>query len=319
LLAVLIGPALPSLQEVLASKKGGSEIGLPALRGMALLMAGSGYGLWAVLFWLLAVVGAVRLWRRHSLFLARGLSALAALAVALWLLAPWGVSNPLVLNRYGLIAYPLVLCCVVSAFGLGAAAPARRLALPVAPVLAGAGLVLAALWAGPLLAASYRLSSFTQSNDYVGFHEPLPPPPPLPPALAALAEPGPLLVYPWPSRWRLNRVQAAFQREHRRSVVVSSPERPLNLEPIRFRNLSTASPQAFLASRARFLVVFRNVVAEDRLLAPPAPATIFKPGQERRYRKQAQQMAQRLRADWGAPLAEDDRVLIWDLDRQRSP
>ncbi len=321
----LIGPALGSLIEVLASKEGGSRIDGRALLGVWYLQAGTASALLSVLFWGLALVGLVRLFARQKLFAARGLVAVVAQVAVVWALSPKGVAHPLVLNRYWLVGYPIVLCWWVCAFPFGAGDQAGRdnSSGPIGPLsrgvtLAAVAMVLLLLVRGPLLSRSYATSSFTQSNDYVAFYQPAIEPIELPSSLADLPEPGPLLVFPWPSRWRLNRGLAVQQQSLGRSLVVASPERPLSRPPLHFRNLSAADPRAFLASRGRYLAVYLDFAAEERRPVHPEGRSIFRPDQAERYRRQARQMVRLLKEQWGEPMAQDVRAVVWDLDAVRS-
>ncbi len=307
---LLVGPALGSLVEVLGAKRGESKITAPALLGVWYLQAGTASAVGSVLFWVLTLVGFARLFARQRLFAARSLFAVAAQCTAVWVLSPHAVSYSLVLNRYWLVAYPVLLCWWVSAFALGQ----RRRLVTVAAVAA----VVMALVSGPLVSRDYATSSFTQSNDYVAFHQPLPEPIELPVALTNLPRPGPLLVFPWSSRWRLSRSLAGYQRLLNRSIVVSSPEPALNLPALRFRNLSAAHPRDFLASRARYLVVFLDVADEEERWGGERAALALKPRLAEHYRQEGQRMARLLEEWWGSPIARDERVVVWDLETLRS-
>jgi len=320
----LVGPAASSVVEVLQVKQGGSQIGASTLLGVWYLQAGTARGVLSVVFWALALTGLARLFASQTLFAARCLCAVIAQLATVWLLSPYGVSNPLVLNRYWLVISPIVFCWWASAFPLGRGADiATTGAAPGNRVGRGAGFAVAALVflflvRGPLLSRAYATSSFTQSNDYVAFHNPkrvattiLTAQPAG--ALEALSETGPLLVFPWSSRWLLNRGLARQQQVLGRSMVVASPERPLSLPSLRLRNLSAADPASFLASRARYLAIFLDLADEERRWGGPGRHSHFRPTQVELFRGLAQAMVGRLEAEWGPPLARDERVVVWDL------
>jgi len=102
--------------------------------------------------------------------------------------------------------------------------------------------------------------------------------------------------------------------------VTASPE-PLLADPrLAFRNLVPLTPEAFLASRARWLVVHRDLGAEEE--AVPDPLWPRRMGVGRRFRETFQSEGRRLprllRRAWGKPVFADGQAVVWDLDRVRA-
>lgn len=315
-LAFLV-PARESLQTLVVAKSGRAVVSPAAALDVLQLLAGSGRPAVVLLAWTAAAAGFVRLLR-----LDRDLALLTASVVfghlaGLLILAPAGQGVALIFHRYLLVALPWVLLWM--AVALGHPWPMGRRAQPAAAVLFLALL----LGAGPLLNARLLRSSFAQHNDYVGFHA-------SPPAfrrqqiprfyrrLAWSPEAGPVVEYPWLPVWRVNRSFYLCQETHGQEVVVGSVRPLLANRQLAFRNMVPGTPEGFLASRARYLVIHRHLVMEEKRLAEasypqPHVLTIFGD----RLHNAGRSMIGRLRRTWGPPDYSDRWIVVWDLKRVR--
>jgi hypothetical protein len=319
-LAFLV-PALESLLFLILDKSGKAEIGATEVLDVLRLQAGSAHPVAAVLFWLVTAAGFVRfvrLDRRLALYTATVvLGHLAGLLV----LAPVGQEIPLVFQRYLLVALPWIL--LWTAIALGAPWTSGRPWRILQPAAAAAALALLVA-AGPFVEPEIRRSSLSHHNDYVGFHAPRPKPRPrqIPVFYRRLAHSGAqgaVLEFPWLPVWRLNRSFYLYQEVHGRELVVSSP-RPVLADPrLRLRNLTLARADAFLASRARWVVIHRDLGKEEERWpesgAYPQPQALRHA--RRTFDHAGPAMVRRLRRAWGPPDATDRWVAVWDLERVR--
>jgi hypothetical protein len=322
-LTLFLLPARPSLERLIAEKHQVQTVPLARLLDVLQLQAGTGSGLLAGIFWSIALTGALLLLRDRPRLGAYTLAVVAGQAAGLALLAPAGMANPVVLNRYLLPALPFVLLWVAHALGR--------------PWVAGGGcfetaaqrygarfFVLLLLWAGPLRQAAFRESSFLHHNDFVSFYAPLA-------TMDATAVPGfyrrlddlpggPVIEYPWPTEWRFSRSFYLYQELHRRRVLVSAPFDMPRDPRLAFRNEVAPEPAALLASPARYLIVHLRLPAEEdrvrlspeRFQEPPMHAE-----DRRRYRRAGVQLTQRLVRDWGPPDVAEGEIRVWDLERVR--
>jgi hypothetical protein len=297
-------PARESFLEVLRAKHQEVELAPRVFGALAELQAGTAVLLLVGLFWVGAAFGLWRLLKEESRLAAfTGLLVVGQLAGLLWIL-PLGLDAPLIFHRYALVALPWVLLWTAAALGRLRAA--------------GAAGVLILVLASPFADRTWWRSSFPHHDDRLAFYVP-PPKVPLPDVYRKLG-PGAILEAPWIPVWRVSRAVALYQNAHGREVVTASPE-PLLADPrLAFRNLVPLTPAAFLASRARWLVVHRDMGAEEEafpdLLWPP------RMGVGRRFREVFQTEGRRLppllRRAWGKPDFVDDGVVVWDLDRVRA-
>lgn len=316
-LAAFLVPGWGTLGEVLAAKRGGAGVRLDSLSGSWLLLAGTGIGVLALAFWLLALRGWTRLARRDR-ELALYLGFLVAVhAGSLWLLGPYGIANPVIFSRYLLVTLPVVLLWV--AHGVELPRPAWTGGLAV--------LLLAALFAsGPFVGERFRTSSYVHHDDFVAFHRPWPslPEDRVPrfyERLATAEGRGAVLELPtYPEG--PNRAIHIYQDRHRRDVVESTPEPSLNDPHLDFRNRAAPFPAAILASRARYLVVHRDLEAEELAVNRP-PGAPWAWNQRRRnlsarFRSLAANHVELMTGLWGPPEVDDGTIVVWDLDRVRS-
>jgi hypothetical protein len=300
---VFFFPARESFLEVIRSKHQEVELTPRVFGALAELQAGTAVALLAGLFWVGAAFGVLRLAKEERRLAAfTGLLVAAQVAGLLWI-SPLGLDAPLIFHRYALVALPCVLLWLAAALGR--------------PRVAGVVILVLAL-AGPFADRTWWRSSFPHHDDRLAFYVSRPAAP-LPAAYGKLG-PGVILEAPWIPVWRVSRAVALYQEIHGREVVTASPE-PLLADPhLAFRNLVAVNPEAFLASRARWLVVHRDLGAEEEAI--PDPLWPPRMGVGRRFRETFQTEGQRLprilRHAWGRPDFADDRVVVWDLDRVRN-
>lgn len=321
--ALLLAPALPSLLELVGKKAGRGEIGAAAVAGALRLQAGSGETWLAALFWLAAVAGFVRLLSSERRFAVYGATVVGAHLAAVFVLAPFGSHHPLIFNRYTLIALPLVLVWAAVGLTLPGELLARRWGRRgrVAGAAVAGAAVAVLFFGGPLADPAYRSSSFTHHNDFVEFYRPRArlPREEVPAFYRSPLPPGALLELPWPSAWRLGRSFYVYQGVHHRPVKVATAEPALRHEGLAFRNLADPGPEGWLASGARYLVLHRDLAAEEeRLVDPWGPRGAYPGVQARRQREVAANAVERLEELWGPPDRDDGPVLVWDLERLRA-
>lgn len=297
-------PARASFLEVIRAKHQEVDLTPRVWGAVGELQAGTAVPILAGLFWVGAAFGILRLLkeeRRLAVF--TGLLVAAQIAGLLWI-SPLGLDEPLIFNRYALVALPWVLLWTAVALG-------RPWWLKGFPILF-------LLLAGPFADRTWWRSSFPHHDDRLAFYVSRPTAP-LPAAYGKLG-PGAILETPWIPVWRVSRAVALYQETHGHEVMVGSPEAFLADPRLEFRNLVTATPEAFLASRARWLVVHRDLSAEEEAI----PDTLWPPrmGVGRRFRETFQSEGRRLprllRRAWGAPDFADGQVVVWDLDRIRA-
>jgi len=317
-LAVLL-PALGSFQEVIRAKHQEVELTPEVWTAVAQLQAGTAFPLLAALFWIGAAFGLLRLLEEERPLCAfTGFLVAGQLAGLLWI-SPLGLNAPLIFHRYALVILPWVLLWVAVALGRPWWRSGWRDWDPRQQAGAAALLVLVLAAAGPLADPKLRRSSFPHHDDHLAFYVPRPKVS-LPPAYQSLG-PGAVLEAPWIPVWRVSRAVYLYQETHGREVVVASPE-PLLADPrLAFRNLVPATPEGFLASRARWLIVHRDLAAEEDAI--PDPLWPPRMGVGRRFREifqsQGRALPRQLRRAWGRPDFGDETVVIWDLDRMRNP
>lgn len=344
LLFALLLPARTSLLEVLAQKGGASSWSWSIVPPVLELLAGTPRPWVAAVVWLLAVAGWILLARRHARFAAYSGVLVAAQVTGLWALAPFGVFSPLIVERYLLVAWPLVALWVAAALAAAwpATCPATALAsLPgAAPdswpwrrwaALAGSVVLLAGVFlAGPLATGEFGASSFVHHDDFLSFDRPtahLATPSSdealadvyrrLAPSDPAAAE-GALIEYPFRPVWRFARAPYLYQRWHRRRVLVSTLEPPLCDPRLDLATHVCPRPASFLDAPARFLVVHLDLEHEEEAVTGVRKALdVRRPRRWQIHREAALRMARTLRQRWGAPDLEGGGVLVWDLDRVR--
>lgn len=304
-LAFLV-PAWGTLTALVEEKRGALHLSKRLVLDVLELHAGSGQGWVAVLFWVLAIVGLIRLARRD-----RPLAVLTATAVlghvaGLLYLAPQGHEHPLISFRYLLVGLPWVLLWIAAAVE-----PATGWPRTGAAVL----LVLILVLAGPFLDRRLWRSPFAHHNDYMTVMWPRPSlgPKQVPDFYREPAD-GAVLEYPWVPVWRVNRAFYLYQEIHGRDVVVAPARALLSDDRLAFRNMVPGTPEGFLASRARWLVVHRNLAQEEARLSSEMGVD---PRHRNLFRTFGRRMTAELAQEWGRPDRMDRRVAVWDLERVR--
>jgi hypothetical protein len=280
----------------------------------------------AVLFWAAALYGLFTLARRgeEGRGLAAYIATLAACQVAgLLLLSPEMLGHPLVFDRYLLPVLPWLLLGVAVGFA-APAWPGQRRAGELGQSAAAYVLLFALFLAGPLADPAVLASSFSGHNDFVGFFCPRA-------SLSPGRIPGfynqvvrqergaPVLEYPWIPLWSYNRVFYLYQEVHHRDVLVAMVEPLRRAGTLAFRNMPFTSPEGFLASRARYLIVHTDVLAEEERVEGhcwPIIAEI-KPRHRRELERAGERMARSLTAIWGEPDYREDGLAVWNLARLR--
>jgi hypothetical protein len=294
-------PARESFLEVLRAKHQEIHLTPRVFGALAELQAGTAMVIWVVFVWLGAAIGLWKLLKEERRIGAlTGVLVLGQVAGLLWI-SPLGLDAPLIFHRYALVILPWVLLWV-------AAAPdGPRPAVVVS---------LALLLVGPFADRTWWRSSFPHHDDRLAFYVPRP-------KLSdpyRMLGPGAVLEAPWIPVWRVSRAVALYQDAHGREVVTASPD-PILADPrLAFRNLVPLAPEAFLSSRARWLVVHRDLGAEEEAI--PDPLWPPRMGVGRRFREvfqfEGRRLPRLLRRIWGRPDFADDRLVIWDLNRVRA-
>lgn len=334
--ACFLVPGWESLAEVLEEKPGRGDLRLSTVLEALQLLAGSRAPAVAVLFWLLAARGLGVLARRH-----RGAAVFTAClvggqAAALAVSTPYGLGDPLVLARYLLVALPVVLLWVAHGVGQPVGIPGRWLRARSRPgslrgVTAGVAVLFLALLVatGPFTRPRFRYSSFVHQADFLAFHRSLPRLPPgripafyqaLVPASGERARDEAIVELPSHPDGA-DRALHLYQDRHRRRVVLGTPVPQLTDPRVAFRNRVAPDPEALLATGGRYLVVHRDLAAEERAVELPPGAerrpTLRDRNLARRLRKLAAGWTERLTELWGPPDWREARLVAWDLDRVR--
>jgi hypothetical protein len=324
--AAFLLPAWESFTALLAEKSGADLPRLGVAVQVLFLQAGAAEAFAAVLFWAAAAVGLAVLLRRRPAFASFTLVLVAAHLAALLVTAPFGVENPVILNRYLLVGLPFLLAW--AAVGLadgwraatGAASPLARRAARVA-VAAAVPLLVAG---GPLADRRLLHSTFLTHDDFVGFATPPPAmaSPDLVPAfyrrLAALPGDGAVIEAPSLPTWVWHTHLRIYQDLHRRRVLLAPAELALFEDELDLANYVEPRPAALLAAPARWLVLHRKSAWElDRVALADTVGLPLSPAMRQISRHMARRMAGHLRRHWGPPDLADEVLLVWDLDRVR--
>jgi len=316
LLTALFLPLLPSLSEFVAEKAKRGSLGFHSVWETLRLQSGSFFLPMTIALFGLAVLGGTRLAQRERRLFLFFLFLSAIHVTSVIFVSPISYENRVTFNRYMLILHPLLLLLI--AHGLGAPwwskpTPGQLRIQSVAASCA----VLVFFAAGPLAHPKFHYSSFTHHNRFLAFTaEDFT----LPEALASTvpefynqlagSEAEAILEYPISWLWRLSNIPYYYQDIHRKEVLVSKPIDLYSDPRIELRNSIRPDPDAFLASRADFLVVHRDVSLEEEPFRPSASR-----GDKRSLDsiEQARRLAGRLGTLWGKPHYRDERIIVWDL------
>jgi hypothetical protein len=228
-----------------------------------------------------------------------------------------------VVSRYLLPLLPFTLALVAQ----GLATPWTRShsrAACALQALAVAALLAGAVATGPLAGPVYRASAFAHANENLAFTRPgnrvaADDVPEFYRRLAADATPGAILEYPWVNLG--THALDAYQRVHRRELR-GVPLGAELLDPrLALRNSVAPEPGALRAAPARWLVVHRDLAAEEERVESSDPyqaerlVTLSPLWQA--SRAGASRLSRVLRQAWGEPDLSDTELEVWDLDRVR--
>jgi len=294
------------IQRLVATRASQGHVGSDTFLQTLAMQAGSAQPALVALFWTAAIGGAwwaVRLAPRLALYAA---CLCVAQVAAVLVIGPKQSEKALVFDRYILVCTPLVLGAVSVAFGAsGPACQPRR--------IAAAGLAVALFLGGPLNSHDFRHGSFVHHNRFVSFADGrgLPDIPP-PVAYAELDAEGPILEFPWNSHWNQSVAPLVYQRSHGREVVVAGRQVTAVHPRVKLRNavpIDADPPGAFLASRARWLVVHLDMGGEESRFHT---RDVMR-GEREILRQDGEKMARELTRLWGPPTHADEDVRIWDL------
>jgi len=337
LLGVLIGshlgfllPAIDSVVELVMLKHETLDLNSDTWLGILVLWSGSGSPLLSVVFLLLSAKGLVSLYLRDRLLAAYIASLLVGHTVGLLILSPKAMHQATILHRYMLVLTPWVMLLV--ALGLASRWIPRRDFADRQFGLALALLFIAGSTAtGPLRHREYLFSPFSLRPEVLLLHfGPTPETPITAEVYERMADdnPGPVVEYPWHTTWRFSKHLTAYQKSHKRKVLVAPGERLLwdDAGDLGFRNMVTPRVDDILASPAAYLVVHQRSEEEAALLDRQDPADKGSPlAKDREQRRKDllrfdRQVANRLPElidRLGQPDGQSGGILLWDLTRIR--
>ncbi len=312
-LAIFLVPCAPSLIEFVRSKSAGGSIDSSTLLLTLQHHAGVRHALPAVAFWAAAIAGVVLSlrseWRVAVYFVVPAAIQLLAVAVA----RPELVEQLLVISRYLMIALPGACLLVAVAltvpwserWSTRARTTQRVVAVAFVAVLYATGGIgrVGERFAGSF-AHNIRSLEFVVASDATEREVPA-----LYSRLAASAgDDAPLVEFPVEYAWRFATAPDVYQRTHGRDVLVSSAWNMYADPRLALANTLPMDPDAYLASRARYLVLHRNPAAEEPLLEGE---------RAERVRGDARHLETLLRREWGEPTRKDPLLLVWDLESLR--
>jgi Dolichyl-phosphate-mannose-protein mannosyltransferase len=329
--ALFLVPAWASLARLVALKRHPRALSWEVVPEVLRLLAGSrsvGLGL---LVWGLAVAGLVLLVRDRPRLGAFALVLIACQVVGILLLAPVGLEVPWVLARYLLPVLPAGLLGVAYLFGRPFFQVERGW-VGFVPVVAAGGLIVVLALAGPLADTRFRRSSFQNQDDLAwsavraelpgaavsAFYR----------QLAGSGERAGIVEVPWMFLWRF-RAFYLYQDLHGQPVRTATFLPLIDQPGLALRNTVAARPDALCsiggsgargargADSARYVVVHRDLVGEERRIAPPPgfPAPALPPTLARRLRREAGRLTRQLTREWGPPVYADADLRVWDLAR----
>jgi hypothetical protein len=307
-------PAHATLLSMARGKHGTPQLGLAEAGDTLRMQAGTLSGALAAIFWSLAAIGWWRLARRDWALALLAVTAAAGQAAGILLLAPSKHDVPLVLHRYLLPGLPWVLLGVAGALGWEWRGRWERWR-----PLAAAALVGALVATGPLADAKWWRTSFAHHVDYLNFAQPRPRLaagrlPDFYRTLAAPGRAGPVLELPWHPFSRLSRSLYLYQEAHGQQVLAVPLPGALSEPRLAWRNTPPPARRAILASRARWLVVHRDLGREELRLR----ASRVEPRYRDAFRQAAARTVVELRREWGPAHHADRYVRAWDLDAVRA-
>lgn len=306
-----------------------------SVHGLLTFFAGSAALPTLAAFWLIAGFGLVVL-VRHGRGDFAGLLAFSFVSqvAGVVVLAPVGVHEPLMFDRYTLTALPFALIAAAVGFAALAARGATfvsrfvaRSAVRSHDGAAGPGwatalgvLLVAWLASGPLAEPIRWRTSFAHHNDFVTYGCPRPRLGAVPTpyqALAALPGDEPVLEAPWSSVWRFGRTLPLYGELHRRPVLVAANERLLADPHLALAAVQSLALPTLRSNGARFVIVHHNLAREEARLiddacGEPGPNLLKQPVWSE-LRREAATLATALEQAFGPPRWSDADVAIWDL------
>jgi len=315
LVAAFLLPAWGSFTALLAAKGGTGSVQWEGVASAFLLLAGTPYAAVAALFWVLAVAGSALLIRQHRRLGLYLLTLVVGHLVGLAILSPFGIDSPAVFVRYLLVALPILLLWVAYAL-----ARVWERGLPGGPAVA-VGLVLGLFLCTPLARPSWWATSFLHHADTLRFDRPLPTVAaaalPTPYGALAVLPPGPILEAPVRTPWRFARAVYAYQRHHRRRVLLLSDDPHLCDPRLALQNHACGPGEAFQERGAVAILVHMDPMAEEQQVSGP-PAARDRRGERvaQQLRTRALQLAQRLEAERGPPTVAGGGVALWEMSPQ---
>ena len=327
--ALWVVPAWGSLLWLSRVKGGRGRVNPEAWWETLGLQLGTASTVVAGLLALVTVAGWLALARRHRSFALLTLAAVAGQVLGLLVLRPLGLANALIVNRYLLGITPLLLLWLAAGLTLPWTLPRvspawlRGRRGRAGAAAAALGLVAWMVATGPLPRPEYRSSSFVHFRDFLRFDEPLArlETQDLPDFYRRLPElpPGPLLEMPFRTGWSFTRAPYVYQLRHGRRVYVSGTDQRLCDPHLALVNRLCLGTGKLMESPARYLVLHRDVQAEERRLRGVVqPELEFRPDAWDSHRRYAGAWSQRFRERFGTPWVETPDLEVWDLAAARA-
>jgi len=235
-------------------------------------------------------------------------------------LGPDQLDNPIVINRYGLVALP---------FGL--ALTARGLAEPLSPVptrlqrIGIVGLLAAIVGTGPFATTTFARTSFATASTFAYFVRDgnevvLRDVPEFYRTLALAEDEQPVIEYPW-SNLATHAIDA-YQKHHGQPVLMAAPWKSLDDERLALRQTLPARVARYLDSHARWLIVHQDLQREERRIRTSDPNHWMRLEDRPRIWRPLQTAGPKttrlLERRFGEADHRSDQLAVWDLDRLRA-
>lgn len=321
----LLFQARDSVTSIVENRRDGQLPDLRTCLDLIRMYSGTRFALVAAFVTLLGARGAWLTFksdRRFFLYLA---TLAVGQAVGMAILRPNLLETLLVVNRYLLVVLPFALAMVA----VGLTAPWRAELVTSSRSAHGLGiaaLFIALVASGPLATEDFRDSQMTHHPSFMNFSLPkdwisADTAPRFYRDLRTEAGAGDdiLVEYPWVNRG--TRAFYAYQRVHRHRIL-AAPEDKNFLDPrLALRHFVRPTPEAFLQTDARYVVVHLDLLSEvQRVRSPDArdPEGVIGPPQYWHWTAGlGANMANKLARQWGAPIFADDSIEVWDLEKAR--
>ncbi len=110
--------------------------------------------------------------------------------------------------------------------------------------------------------------------------------------------------------------QQIYQGVHRQEVIVATPLRLPHHPGLSFRNAVASDPTSLLESRAGFLVIHHQLIAEESGFTGSRcslPGRGFPAEVRAVLASMTPRVIDRVRRAWGDPVFEDGVIQVWDL------